>query len=63
MYKFVLHIQLVHNPLGWVRGNSKAFVIRKFVSFDGHTHDASSISGILSIEHGGTGVSDQTVGK
>ena len=47
----------VPQSLGWVRGNTKAFINKKSISFDGHTHSASQItSGTLPISHGGTGV-------
>lgn len=42
--------------LKFVLGNTKAFANQKELSYTDHTHDISMLSGTLSIEHGGTGV-------
>lgn len=58
----------IFSSLGWVRGNTKAYIGQKSISFDGHTHNYASVShshsasqitsGTLSVARGGTGVSD-----
>lgn len=35
----MLEYKLIISLLGWVRGNTKAFVGQKSISFDGHVHD------------------------
>lgn len=57
---------LVISFLGWVRGNTKAYIGQKSISFDGHTHSYAAIShnhsasqitsGALPVTRGGTGV-------
>ena len=39
---------MIISSLNWTRGNSKAFVGGKSISFDGHAHDISHVTGLQS---------------